>query len=174
MPPEVWSERINLSRAPALYRRLMHGETIVLDQLLRSHANRYEYLHCEALCIARDNGDERAVPAGSTPIRPGDEFLLAGRPGSRSAFELNISNDNALTYVLTGRDIQRCWIWHRLMPAPPRPRATQRSAPTAEARRGQPLCRKKRQRSRSGRLRSRSEIPLGTSELPPGTSETPP
>ncbi|MDR2926289.1 MAG: NAD-binding protein, partial [Azoarcus sp.] len=36
MPPEVWSERINLSRAPALYRRLMHGETIVLDQLLRS------------------------------------------------------------------------------------------------------------------------------------------
>lgn len=133
MPPEVWSERINLSNAPALYRRLMRGETIVLDQLLRSHANRYEYLPCEALYLARDNGDERAVPAASTPICPGDEFLLAGRPGARSAFELNISNDNALTYVLTGRDIQRNWIWHRLMPCA---RATERNLPANPGVRG--------------------------------------
>ncbi|MDR2209620.1 MAG: potassium channel family protein [Azoarcus sp.] len=114
MAPEIWSERINLSHAPALYRRLMRGETIVLDQLLHSHANHYEYLACEVLYIARDNGDEIFVPAASTPILPGDEFLLAGRPGARNAFSLNISNDHALTYILTGSDIQCSWIWSKL------------------------------------------------------------
>jgi Trk K+ transport system NAD-binding subunit len=112
--PEIWSERINLTHAPALYRRLMRGENIVLDQLLRSHANRYEYLACEVLYIARDNGDELLVPAGLTPVFPGDELLLAGRPGSRRTFELNISNDHALTYILTGNDTQRGWIWNKL------------------------------------------------------------
>ncbi|MCL2161930.1 MAG: NAD-binding protein, partial [Betaproteobacteria bacterium] len=117
MVPEIWSERINLSRAPALHRRLMNGENIVLDQLLHSHANRYEYLACEVLYIARDNGDELLVPAASTPILPGDEILLAGRPGSHSAFALNISNDHALTYILTGSDTQSSWIWNRLASA---------------------------------------------------------
>ena len=116
MAPEIWSERINLTRAPALYRRLMRGETIVLDQLLRSYANRYEFLACEVLYIARDNGDKLTVPASSTPILPGDEFLLAGRPGARSAFDHNISNDHALAYILTGNDTQRGWIWSKLAP----------------------------------------------------------
>jgi len=116
MTPEIWSERINLSCAPALYRRLMHGETIVLDQLLHSHANRYEYIACEVLYIARDNGDELLVPVASTPILPGDELLLAGRPGSHGAFDLNISNDNALAYILTGDEIQRGWIWSKFAP----------------------------------------------------------
>ena len=116
MAPEIWSERINLSRALALHRRLMNGENIILDQLLRSHANRYEYLACEVLYIARDNGDELLVPAASTPILPGDELLLAGRPGSHSAFDLNISNDHALSYILTGNDTQSSWIWNRFAP----------------------------------------------------------
>ena len=119
MAPEIWSERINLLRAPALHRRLMGGETIVLDQLLRSHANRDEYLACEVLYIARDNGDELLVPAASTPIFPGDELLLAGRPGSRRAFDLNISNDHTLTYILTGNEIQHGWIWNKLAPRQP-------------------------------------------------------
>jgi len=118
MSPEIWSERINLTRAPALYRRLMRGETITLDQLLHSHANRYEYLDCEVLYIARDNGDELLVPAATTPIHPGDELLLAGRPGSRGAFDLNISNDHALTYILTGTDMQRSWIWSKFASKP--------------------------------------------------------
>ncbi|MCL2589574.1 MAG: NAD-binding protein [Betaproteobacteria bacterium] len=117
MSPEIWSKRINLSHAPALHRRLMRGETIVLDQLLHSHANRYEYLACEVLYIARDNGDELAVPAASTPIQPGDKLLLAGRPGSRNAFDLNISNDHALAYILTGDDTQHGWIWNKLVPS---------------------------------------------------------
>jgi Trk K+ transport system NAD-binding subunit len=115
MAPEIWSDRINLLRAPALYRRLMRGEAITLDQLLHSHANRFEYLACEVLYIVRDNGSEVVVPAASTPILPGDELLLAGRPGSRNAFGLNIRNDHTLAYVLTGNDVQRGWIWDKLM-----------------------------------------------------------
>jgi Trk K+ transport system NAD-binding subunit len=114
MTPEIWSERINLSRAPALYRRLMHGEAITLDQLLHSHANRYEYIGCEVLYIVRDNSEKFIVPVASTPIFLGDDLLLAGRPGSRDAFGLNISNDNALTYILTGDDNQHGWIWNKL------------------------------------------------------------
>ena len=116
MAPVIWSERINLSNTPALYRRLMRGEAIFLDQLLHSHANRYEYLACEVLYIARDNGDELAVPTASTPIQLGDELLLAGRPGARGAFDLNVSNDHALTYILTGDDTQRGWLWNKFVP----------------------------------------------------------
>ena len=112
--PEIWSERINLSHAPALYMRLMRGETITLDQLLHSHANRYEYIACEALYLVRDNGEELAIPAAATPIFPGDELLLAGRSGARAAFELNIGNEHSLTYILTGHDPHRGWIWKQL------------------------------------------------------------
>jgi Trk K+ transport system NAD-binding subunit len=113
--PEIWSERINLSRAPALYRRLMRGETVTLDQLLHSHANRYEYLACEVLFIARDSGDDLLIPAAATPIRPGDELLFAGRPGARNAFDLNVTNEHALAYILTGHDMRSNWIWEKFV-----------------------------------------------------------
>lgn len=109
--PELWSTRINFSRAPALYRRVMHGETITLDQLLRSHTNRYEYLACEALYLARDDDDNLIVPAAATPIRPGDEILLAGRPGAQDNFDFNISNDRTLEYLITGYDHRKSWFW---------------------------------------------------------------
>jgi Trk K+ transport system NAD-binding subunit len=112
--PEIWGERINLSRAPALYKRLMHGETITLDQLLHSHANRYEYIACEVLYIVRDNSEKFIIPPASTPIFLGDDLLLAGRPGVRNAFSLNISNDNALAYILTGNDNRHGWLWNKL------------------------------------------------------------
>ncbi|MDR1423888.1 MAG: NAD-binding protein [Azoarcus sp.] len=114
MVPEIWSERINLTRTPALYRLLMRGETVTLDQLLHSHANRYEYLPCEVLYLARDDDSDLVIPAANTTIRPGDELLLAGRPGARDAFGLNVSNEHALTYILTGRDLRGSWLWEKL------------------------------------------------------------
>jgi Trk K+ transport system NAD-binding subunit len=112
--PEIWSERINLTHAPALYRRLMHGETITIDQLLHSHANRYEYIACEVLYMARDSGDPLVIPPSAAQVRPGDELLLAGRPGARAAFDLNISNEHALSYILTGDDLRDGWLWNTL------------------------------------------------------------
>ena len=112
--PDIWSERLNFTRAPALHRRLMRGEVITLDQLLRSHANRYEYVACEVLYIVRDDGDELVIPVATTPVRPGDELLLAGRMGARSAFELNISNEHALAYILTGHEPRQSWLWDHI------------------------------------------------------------
>ncbi|MDR2688701.1 MAG: NAD-binding protein [Azoarcus sp.] len=111
--PEIWSARINFTQAPALYRRLMRGETIALDQILHSHANRYEYLACEALYLSRDNDDALTIPAAATPIHPGDELLLAGHPGARAAFELNIGNEHALNYILTGDELRGSWLWEK-------------------------------------------------------------
>ncbi|MDR1854420.1 MAG: NAD-binding protein [Azoarcus sp.] len=112
--PEIWSERVNLLRSPALYRMLMRGVPVTIDQLLHSHANRYEYLPCEVLYLARDNDDDIVIPAANTVIRPGDELLLAGRIGARDAFGLNVSNEHALTYIITGRDLRGSWLWEKL------------------------------------------------------------
>tara|TARA_R110001583_G_scaffold195420_1_gene373079 strand:- start:90161 stop:91912 length:1752 start_codon:yes stop_codon:yes gene_type:complete len=112
--PDVWSERINLSRAPALYRRLMRGETITIDQLLRSHGNRNEFLACEVLYLVRDDDDDLVIPAANTAVRPGDELLLAGRPGARGRFGFNIANEHSLNYILTGTDLPGGWIWEKL------------------------------------------------------------
>jgi hypothetical protein len=83
---------------------------------LHSHANRYEYLACEVLYIARDNSNRLIGPAASTAVLPGDELLLAGCLAARNAFSLNIGNEHTLTYVLTGDDSQRGWIWNKLTP----------------------------------------------------------
>ena len=112
--PEVWSERINLSRAPALYRRLMRGETITVDSLLRSPAAREELLACEVLYLDRDDDDHVLMPARDTPIRPGDELLLAGTRHARGDLGLSIANEHSLNYILTGTDLPGGWIWEKL------------------------------------------------------------
>ncbi|MBS0511593.1 MAG: NAD-binding protein [Proteobacteria bacterium] len=112
--PEVWSTRINLATAPALYRRLMRGEDITLAALLRSPEDRTERLECEVLYLDRDSDDHRMAPDAGTTLRAGDEILLAGKPGSRNSFMLAIANEHALNYVLTGTDLPGGWIWERL------------------------------------------------------------
>ncbi|TAH44894.1 MAG: potassium channel protein [Betaproteobacteria bacterium] len=121
--PEVWSERINLASAPALYRRLMRGDTVTLGMLLRSPENRDEALECEVLYLERDTDDHRMGPGVDTALRAGDEILLAGRPGTRSSFALTIANEHTLNYVLTGTDLPGGWVWERMSgPRKSRPR----------------------------------------------------
>ncbi|HJV28188.1 MAG TPA: NAD-binding protein [Aromatoleum sp.] len=112
--PAVWSERINLSRAPALYRLLMKGRTITLEALLRSPSGRDDALACEVLLVDRDDDDHIVTPDEDVEIRPGDELLLVGSTGAREEFRLLVSNENALAYVLTGEDLPGGWIWERL------------------------------------------------------------
>ncbi|HRP25814.1 MAG TPA: NAD-binding protein [Thauera sp.] len=122
--PEIRSVRINLSRAPALHRRLMRGETITLEMLLRSPTDRRDALDCEALFLDRDDDDHLLVPAGSTRIRAGDEILLAGSAAALSDFGLVIANEHTLNYVLTGEDLPDGWVWEKLSrrrPAPNNP-----------------------------------------------------
>ncbi|THF66466.1 potassium channel protein [Pseudothauera nasutitermitis] len=112
--PTVWSERINIARAPALHRRLMAGEEVGLDTLLRSPQKRAEYLPCEVLYIQRDDSDHLVMPLGDTLVRPGDELLLAGRRRARGALGLSLANEQALAYLLSGVDLPGGWIWERL------------------------------------------------------------
>ena len=107
--PEVWSTRINLATAPALYRRLMRGEDITLVALLRSPEDRAERLECEVLYLDRDSDDHRMAPDADTALRAGDEILLVGKRGSRNSFMLAIANEHGST-TLTGTDLPG-WIW---------------------------------------------------------------
>ncbi len=114
MVPEIWSERLNLKSAPALYRRLMRGETVTLDMLLRSPTDRTVPLDCEVLYLDRDDDDHLLMPAGNTSLRPGDELLLAGTRRARSDLGLGIGNEHTLAYLITGEDLPGGWIWLRL------------------------------------------------------------
>ena len=129
--PGVWSERINLSKAPALYRRLMRGETIRLGQLIQAPHNRAEALQCEILLLERDDDDHLTLPDPRTALRPGDELLLVGHPSARDELALTLSNEYALHYVLTGEELPRGWIWQRFFhPSPAPVFAQSRTAPS--------------------------------------------
>ena len=112
--PEVWSERINLRRAPALQQRLMRGETVTLEQVLRSATEAGARLDCEVLYLERDDDDHLLMPPLDTALRPGDELLLAGRRRARDAFALNIAYEHTLAWLLSGEDLPGGWIWRKL------------------------------------------------------------
>ncbi|HRD33539.1 MAG TPA: NAD-binding protein [Rhodocyclaceae bacterium] len=120
--PTVWSERINVSRAPALYRRLMRGTDICLGDIMRSPADRGEALELEILFLHRDDDDHLVIPDARTQIRAGDEILLVGNAHARNQLDLVLTNEYALHYVLTGIELARGWVWQRLFApsAPPR------------------------------------------------------
>lgn len=120
--PTIWSERINLSRAPALYRRLMRGMDITLGELTRSPANRDERIEMEFLLLHRDDDDHLVAPKERTKIRAGDELLLVGNADARNQLDLVLTNEYALHYVLTGVELPRGWIWQRLFKPVPTPR----------------------------------------------------
>lgn len=112
--PDVWSERLNLSSAPALYLRLMRGATVTLGELLQAPHNRHEWLQCEVILLHRDDDDDLMLPDLRTELRAGDELLLVGHAGARAQFRLTLSNEYALNYVLTGEELARGWLWQRL------------------------------------------------------------
>ncbi|NMG14707.1 potassium channel family protein [Aromatoleum bremense] len=111
--PSVWSERISFTQAPALHHKLMHGATIALREILRAPSNRDDELACEVLYLHRDDDDHFLLPDPDTEIRAGDELLLVGRQEARHEFDLTLSNEHALTYVLSGRDLPGGWLWEK-------------------------------------------------------------
>jgi Trk K+ transport system NAD-binding subunit len=112
--PAVWSARIDATRAPALTAELHRGRTITLGALLQAPHNRDEALPCEALYLRRHDGGHVVIPEASTIVRVGDELLLVGHPRAQRDLEFTLSNEHALTYVLTGRDQPGGWVWEKL------------------------------------------------------------
>ncbi len=109
--PTVWSVRLNLSRAPALYRHLMRYGSLRLGQLLRDPHDRLEPLAAEVLYMHRDDDDHLLEPDDDTPVRAGDRLLLVGCPSARTDFALTVRNQATLDYVLTGRDLPGGIVW---------------------------------------------------------------
>ncbi len=112
--PRIRSQRVNLSSAPALYRRLMRGETITLERLLRSPADRSMALDCAVLYLERDDDDHRMTPAADEKLRPGDELLFAGTRRALEDVALIFANEHTLEYILSGRDLPGGRVWEML------------------------------------------------------------
>ncbi|GIX30267.1 MAG: hypothetical protein KatS3mg124_0739 [Porticoccaceae bacterium] len=113
-PIEVWSLRLNLPDAPALYRRLMRGSAIALGEVLRDPARRDRPLPAKPLALVRDGGERLLLPAPETSLAPGDGLLLAGTAAARRDLALLATHDHALEYALTGRDPPAGWLWQWL------------------------------------------------------------
>jgi Trk K+ transport system NAD-binding subunit len=113
--PSVWSTRINLPTAPALYRALLRKKHhVTVGDLLSSPHNRYESLNAEVLYLYRDNDHHLIAPKPETPIEAGDEILWVGTREARHALALTLENEHTLNYVLTGAELPGGLIWERL------------------------------------------------------------
>ena len=113
--PAVWSVRLNLQRAPALYRRLMrNGGSVRLGELLCNPHNRSDDLPAAVLYLHRDDDDHIVCPEADEVVRPGDRLLMVGLPAARADFALTVGNEHTLDYVLTGAERPGGWVWEWL------------------------------------------------------------
>jgi uncharacterized protein with PhoU and TrkA domain len=109
----VWSVRINIHDATAVYRASMAGQAIRLGQLLLDSSDRQRPLGAMVLMIERDRAF-LLMPPPDTPLISGDTLLLAGSHAARSSFDLTVENANALEYVLSGQDSSSGWLWRQM------------------------------------------------------------
>ena len=114
--PTVWSVCVDTSQSPALLNWLTQApRETALGDLLRDPHDRAEELACRVLYLARDDGGSTVMlPHRRTAVRSGDQLLFVGQGAARRALELTLNNENALDYVLRGREIPGGWVWERL------------------------------------------------------------
>lgn len=112
--PDIWGVTIDVEQASALTRWLAEGREVRIGDLLRSPAEREAPLACAVLYLQRADGEALLVPADETPLRRGDQLLLASAAGCRSELELSLANEHTLTYVLTGEEIAGGRLWQML------------------------------------------------------------
>jgi Trk K+ transport system NAD-binding subunit len=110
----LWKVRLIPEEAPALTDWLASGDGRLGD-LLRNPENRDEPLHAVVLLVLRGN-EAFLAPGPDLVPAPGDELLLAGRPGARRALSTILEIDSVREYVVTGRRVPSSWIWRRLRP----------------------------------------------------------
>ena len=116
--PRVWSERINIARAPALYRRLMQGNRLSIGEVLRDPRDRSHALRCTVLLLQRDDDRDIYLPPEDTSLRASDELLIVGDMAAQAQLEMLLRNEYTLHYAITGTELARGWIWRKLVSAP--------------------------------------------------------
>ena len=108
----LWKVRLNPTEAPSLTSWLAQG-ALSLGDLLRAPYAREEQLQVVPLLLQR-GPDAVLAPDGDVVLQPGDELLLAGRPGARRALEKTLVAEGTPEYLVTGRRAPASWIWRRL------------------------------------------------------------
>ncbi len=111
--PEVWDVDIDARGAPAVYKALMNPQAISVGQLLRDNADWDAVLPAVVLMIVRQ-GQSFLLPGDEFSLQQHDALLIVGQHAARFALYLTLQNENALDYVLTGRDRRGGWLWQFL------------------------------------------------------------
>ncbi|MEV7627631.1 potassium channel family protein [Actinoplanes sp. NPDC089786] len=110
---EVWKVALTSREAPALGSWLRGGEARLAD-LLRSPHQRDRPLAVVPLLLMRETGATILAPGDDTPVTPGDQLLLIGRPSARRHLADTMTNDAVSEYVLRARSVPSSWLWQRL------------------------------------------------------------
>jgi hypothetical protein len=109
----VWQVTVDDRQAPALVRRL--GDTAVtLGDLLLSPFGRDERLALRVLMLAR-GGQRELLPDDATGLQVGDVLVVAGGRGVQRAWDALLSEDEALSYVLSGQVVATSWWGRRVL-----------------------------------------------------------
>jgi len=110
--PDLWVVTLTVEQAPALLRAMERSEVTVAD-LLRDRVDREQVLPAVALMMAR--GDQAWLsPGGDVPLHVGDTLLFAGTAQAQTGQQSILDNDEATTYVLSGRNVPASWVLRTL------------------------------------------------------------
>ncbi len=101
--PDFWTVALDGTEAPGLLDALgRSGATSRIDDLMRDPADRSARIAATPLLLVRP-GLALELPDPGTPVAPGDESLVAGRPEARRRIAEGLLNANVADYLLTGR-----------------------------------------------------------------------
>lgn len=103
LTPVIWDNRLNAAEAPALWQALMHGQKILLGDILLDGANREFRLPVVPLLVERGS-DYFILPTEDFRLLAGDQLLFASPLAAQRDLELTLRNANELEYVLTGHE----------------------------------------------------------------------
>lgn len=112
-PPDIWQLTINKDTAPALSQACSKGISIKLECLQMDPRDREEKLTCIPLLLIR--GKEKILlPEDTESLKPGDQLLWCGRPGTASWMEWTLRDPLVLIYLSTGEIMPRSYVWRWL------------------------------------------------------------
>ena len=111
--PQTWGLEVTPAQVPALHAGLMAGVTVTCGDLWRDPRHRETRLPGLVLLVQRGS-DELLAPEDGCELRPGDRLLLCGTTGARAQLGWITGNQNAFSYLVTGRERPAGWVWEWL------------------------------------------------------------
>jgi len=108
--PDNWDVHITPVRAPAICRQLIRKKQVRIKQLLCDPANRLDILATLPLLLVRKQR-VMLLPDDDTTLKKGDQILFCGDAEAARRQVLTLYNDNALSYVLFGREAPGGSVW---------------------------------------------------------------